>query len=209
VTQAVRMSAPPRSIPSKPISTSGASGPVPPSKSVPKAAPFIVASFALIILVGTALALGGPAFDQTVAGVTDAPPATAAPIAVVPSRLESPTVVASIPPTATPTANPEPTTRTLTPTDRPDPTPGPTPRPDPDPEPDPDPTPAPTPPRCEVVDLVGLRTNKAQATWTNAGFSGTVTFSPEWPPHYTIAAQSLTPGDRVRCGSDIAVQGPP
>jgi hypothetical protein len=59
------------------------------------------------------------------------------------------------------------------------------------------------------VDLVGLRTNKAQATWAAAGFTGAVTFSPEWPPHYTIAAQSLTPGDRVRCGSDIAVQGAP
>jgi len=59
------------------------------------------------------------------------------------------------------------------------------------------------------VDLVGLRTNKAQATWTDAGFSGTVTFSPEWPPHYEITSQSLAPGDRVRCTSGIEVHGTP
>jgi hypothetical protein len=59
------------------------------------------------------------------------------------------------------------------------------------------------------VSLIGLPTNKAQSTWANAGFSGEVTFSPEWPPHYTITSQSLTPGTFVPCTRGITVQGTP
>jgi hypothetical protein len=205
------MSAPPRSIPSTPISTGGAANKTPPSRSVPKAAPFIVASLALVILVGTVLALGMPPPNQAVAAITDAPSPTTAPVAVVPSPLATPSVASSVPPTMTPTKAPEPTTPRPKPTDRVQPAPDGTPRPypEPNPTPKPDPTPDPTPPKCEVVDLSGLRTNKAQSTWTNAGFTGTVFFNPDWPPHYTITAQSIAPGDRVRCSSDITVTGEP
>ena len=75
--------------------------------------------------------------------------------------------------------------------------------------PPPNPTPAPTPPKCKVVKLIGLRTNKAQATWSAAGFSGVVSFNPDWPPHYTITAQSVAPGDRIKCTSGITVTGTP
>jgi hypothetical protein len=80
----------------------------------------------------------------------------------------------------------------------------------PTPKPTPTPRPTPTPiPYCTVVNLVGVMSNQAQSTWANAGFTGKVTFNPDWPPKYTITAQSLTPGTRVRCTSGITVQGTP
>jgi hypothetical protein len=60
-----------------------------------------------------------------------------------------------------------------------------------------------------VPDLVGLETNKVQGEWTNAGFTGAVTFTQEWPPHYTITSQSLTAGSEVTCDSGITVSGTP
>ena len=60
-----------------------------------------------------------------------------------------------------------------------------------------------------MINLVGVEANKAQTTWTNAGFTGLVTFTPDWPPHYTITSQSLTVGATVECTSGIAVQGTP
>jgi hypothetical protein len=59
------------------------------------------------------------------------------------------------------------------------------------------------------VSLIGVPSNKAQSTWANAGFSGEVTFSPAWPPRYTITSQSLTPGTQVRCTRGITVYGTP
>jgi hypothetical protein len=62
---------------------------------------------------------------------------------------------------------------------------------------------------CDVVNLVGLETNKVQSTWFNAGFTGAVTFTPDWPPHYTVTTQSLAVGASVPCTSGISVSGTP
>jgi hypothetical protein len=64
-------------------------------------------------------------------------------------------------------------------------------------------------PTCTVPNLVGLESNKVTSTWTNAGFTGAVTFTPDWPPHYTITSQSRTIGSVVVCTSGIAVEGAP
>jgi TadE-like protein len=102
-------------------------------------------------------------------------------------------------PTATPTPAP-------TPTPTPGPTAAPTPTPTPTPAPTPTPTPSPTPATCTVVSLLNLQTNKAQSTWTNAGFSGQVIFSPLVPPNYRIEWQSLTVGASAACSSGITVR---
>jgi hypothetical protein len=60
---------------------------------------------------------------------------------------------------------------------------------------------------CTVPNFVGVETNHVRSEWTNAGFTGVVSFSPDWPPHYTVTSQSLAPGSVVRCTTDIAVQG--
>ena len=63
---------------------------------------------------------------------------------------------------------------------------------------------------CDVINLVGFQSNKAQARWANVGgFSGTVTFSPDTPPHYSITSQSLVVGAVVPCTSGITVFGTP
>ena len=64
-------------------------------------------------------------------------------------------------------------------------------------------TPVPTPAMCTVVSLLNLQTNKAAATWSNAGFTGSVIFSPLVPPNYRIAWQSLTVGTSKLCSSGI------
>lgn len=105
-----------------------------------------------------------------------------------------------------PTASPAPS-----PSASPTATPGPTPTVDPSapaasPTPVPTPTPSPTPPTCTVISLLNVQTNKAQADWRDAGFSGSVVFSPLVPPHYRIAWQSLTVGISVSCSSSILVR---
>jgi len=60
-----------------------------------------------------------------------------------------------------------------------------------------------------VISLIGVESNKAQATWESAGFTGTVLFTPDWPPHYTITSQTRTPGDVIKCTSGIRVYGTP
>lgn len=67
----------------------------------------------------------------------------------------------------------------------------------------PTPTPAPTPANCTVISLLNVQSNKAQADWRAAGFSGSVVFSPLVPPNYRIAWQSLTVGISVACSSSI------
>lgn len=103
-----------------------------------------------------------------------------------------------------PTASPAPTS-SVDPTT----TPGPAPTVDPSAPvgtPTPTPTPAPTPANCTVISLLNVQTNKAQADWRDAGFSGAVVFSPLVPPHYRIAWQSLTVGVSVSCSSSILVR---
>jgi hypothetical protein len=58
---------------------------------------------------------------------------------------------------------------------------------------------------CEVISLIDLNTVKAQEKWSAAGFTSTVTFSPEVPPQYRIAWQSLTAGTTVACSHGITV----
>lgn len=75
--------------------------------------------------------------------------------------------------------------------------------------PTPTPTAAPTatPATCTVVSLLNLQTNKAAATWKNAGFTGAVIFSPLVPPNYKILWQSMTVGQNpVLCSSGITVR---
>ena len=67
----------------------------------------------------------------------------------------------------------------------------------------------PTPvPMCIVPNLVGLKSNKAVAPWTAAGFAANnLTFSPLVPPTYTIATQSIWPaGGSVLCTSSMTVK---
>ena len=187
--------------------------------------PLALVAVAVLIVGGALVALNGPRGEQAVAGVTDAPP-TAPLVAGVPSPtapattpggpvqsdlvtpVTSPGPVATQPVVPAPGATPRVTVAPL-PTPRPTPTPTPRPTPTPVPTPTPSPTPVPTPtptPMCTVVNLVGLTANKAQATWAAAGFSGLVTFEPATPPHYTIAWQSLTPGNSIVCTIGIEVR---
>lgn len=117
----------------------------------------------------------------------------------------------------TASASPSPTpVPTPTPTPMPGPTPTPTPVPSPTPTPDaPTPTPAATPsptatptptpePMCTVPDFDNVRKNNAADTWSDAGFTGSVTFL-SGPGNYRIHYQSLTPGSSEPCISGIEV----
>lgn len=59
---------------------------------------------------------------------------------------------------------------------------------------------------CSVPSLIGTKTNRATFKWQQAGFSGSVIFSPLVPPTYTIAWQSLTVGTAQPCTSGITVR---
>jgi hypothetical protein len=116
-------------------------------------------------------------------------------------------LIAGIP--AAPTPTPAPTvvpTDTPAPTPTPDPSAVPTPTPEPTPEPTPTAAPTPTPATCTVTSLLNVLSNKAQADWFNAGFSGQVIFTPLVPPNYRIQWQSLTVGSTVSCTSGISVR---
>jgi hypothetical protein len=107
-------------------------------------------------------------------------------------------------PSATPTAAPSPTPGpTQTPAPTPTPDPGATPTPTPAP---PTPTPVPTPPTCTVVSLLNVQSNKAQADWIDAGFTGQVVFVPLVPPNYRIQWQSEMVGSSIPCASGITVR---
>jgi hypothetical protein len=120
-----------------------------------------------------------------------------------PSPIGSAVALASHQPDATPTPRPS----TPAPTQRPaGPTPGPGPTQPPAPTPRPTPRPDPTPkPLCTVISLLDLSTGQAQSRWAAAGFTGTVHFSPDVPPQYHIAWQSLAVGTKVGCGHGITV----
>ena len=59
-------------------------------------------------------------------------------------------------------------------------------------------------PKCIVPDFIGVQTSDAvQATWTTAGFSSAVIFSPLRPPEYPIKKQSLKAGSQQPCSSAV------
>ncbi len=113
-----------------------------------------------------------------------------------PAPTASPTPAVSVEPTATPEPTPtlDPAATPAAPTPTPDPTPTPT------------PTPSPTPPTCTVISLLNQQTNRVATKWLEAGFTGSVIFSPLVPPHYRVAWQSLTVGSTVLCTSGIQVR---
>jgi len=131
---------------------------------------------------------------------------------VSPSPLETTSSTESAAPQPTgapgpqPTAGPGPTAGPR-PTPAPTHAPGPTPKPtQPPPPPTATPQPTPTPQgMCEVANLIGLNTVKAQENWSAAGFTGSVTFSPAVPPQYKIVWQSLNAGASVTCSHGITV----
>jgi len=61
-------------------------------------------------------------------------------------------------------------------------------------------------PSCTVISLLSFQSNKVQAKWKAAGFSGSVIFSPLVPPNYRIEWQNLTVGTSVSCTSGITVR---
>lgn len=106
-------------------------------------------------------------------------------------------------PTTAPTATPGPT---ATPAPTATPGPGATPTPTPNPGATPTPTPVPTPAMCTVISLLNVQSNKAQADWNAAGFTGQVIFVPLVPPNYRIQWQSETVGSSKLCSSGITVR---
>jgi PKD repeat protein len=62
---------------------------------------------------------------------------------------------------------------------------------------------------CTVPHLDGVRRNNAQATWSAALFTGTVTDGPGAPSgNYIIKSQSLTATSQVPCTSSVVVNNP-
>jgi PKD repeat protein len=62
---------------------------------------------------------------------------------------------------------------------------------------------------CTVPELFNTRRNNAQAAWTGAGFTGTVTDGPGAPSgNYLIKQQSLTASSVVPCTSSVVVNNP-
>ena len=59
---------------------------------------------------------------------------------------------------------------------------------------------------CTVISLIDAQTTQAQQDWNDAGFSGSVVFSPEVPPHYKIQWQSRAVGSSIVCTSGITVR---
>ena len=127
-------------------------------------------------------------------------PVRAGLIESVPIETPSPAPTSSTTPTGTPTPTPSPMPTPIpsAPAGSPTPTPAPTPTPTP--------TPSPTPATCTVVSLLNTQTSKVAAKWLDAGFSGSIIFSPLVPPHYKVAWQSLTVGTMVLCSSGIQVR---
>ncbi len=59
---------------------------------------------------------------------------------------------------------------------------------------------------CTVVSLLNVQSNKAQADWNDAGFTGQVVFVPLVPPNYRIQWQSETVGASKLCSSGVTVR---
>jgi hypothetical protein len=164
----------------------------------------VVAIIAVIALGSGFAVLNQPKPDLGVVAGTDALHSTPPPVAAAPSPRASTPAAAPTPAveTAAPTPSPEPGVVT-TPTARPTRAPTVTPAPQPTPKATPTPTPR---PKCTVVSLLNKQTAQAQVAWKKAGFTGTVAFSPEPPPHYEIQWQSLAVGSSVLCTRGITVQ---
>ena len=59
---------------------------------------------------------------------------------------------------------------------------------------------------CTVPSLNGVNRSNAQAVWTAAGFTGTVSDGPSAPSgNYTIKYQSITAASQVPCSSSVTV----
>lgn len=62
---------------------------------------------------------------------------------------------------------------------------------------------------CTVPSFNGVKRNSAQALYTAAGFTGTVSSGPGAPSgNFTIKSQSLTANSQVPCNSNITVNNP-
>jgi PKD repeat protein len=62
---------------------------------------------------------------------------------------------------------------------------------------------------CTVPSLNGVKRNNAQAVWTAAGFTGTVSSGPGAPNgNFTILSQSVTAASQVPCSSNVTVNNP-
>ena len=88
------------------------------------------------------------------------------------------------------------------------PSPSPSPSPSVGPSSSPVASPSPSPsvaPTCVVPKLTQHHTSDAQGTWTGAGFTTSVIFSPLVPPDYTIGSQSTPKGTTELCSSSITV----
>ena len=190
----------------------------PPRVRAPSWVPAAIAIAVFVVVAGALLGIGRPPAEQQVAGITDAPTsATNGATAVVigpGGSIAGPSAEPGVTePTGEPgrtagsggaTEPPEPTEPAKTPKPTRPPTPAPTPPP---------PTPAPTPPpptptpegQCTVPNLIGERASTAAATWSAAGFTGSVTFDPPMQPNQRIGFQSLTPGSSEPCSSGITV----
>jgi TadE-like protein len=68
-----------------------------------------------------------------------------------------------------------------------------------------DPPPPPPPAPCKVPSFIGTSSTLAQATWTAANFTGSLTFAQPNKLPYTIQSQTLVGGTYLACGSSIGV----
>jgi hypothetical protein len=94
------------------------------------------------------------------------------------------------------------TPRAPTPTPRPTSTPRSTPTPTR--QPPPTPVPSPTPCLAQAPELVGQRRNVAASLWSDAGFTGAVTFQPG-NGNYVIGSADRTVGQAYPCDSTVTV----
>jgi PKD repeat protein len=73
------------------------------------------------------------------------------------------------------------------------------------PGPSPSVSPPPSTAPCTVPGFIGTKKNNAQATWSGAGFTTTLTFNPNQNGNWTIQGQSLVGGSSVPCNSGITL----
>ncbi len=66
---------------------------------------------------------------------------------------------------------------------------------------------APPPTSCTMPQLIGLRVNVAQASFTTAGFTGAFTITRPPSGNYTVTSQTLIGGQTYTCGSSVTVGG--
>jgi hypothetical protein len=57
-----------------------------------------------------------------------------------------------------------------------------------------------------VISLLNQQTTRSAERWSNAGFTGSVIYSPLVPPNFRVAWQSLTVGSSALCSSGITVR---